>query len=90
LEDEAAAIARAYPQAPALSGIGYQEALAIYRGSATAPEALRATIRRTSRYAKRQRTWFAHMDGATFVPADSQNEAAVVVERLARETFVLT
>jgi tRNA dimethylallyltransferase len=49
---DAAALAR--------SGIGYREALDLLDGSCTVDEASEATLRRTMRYAKAQRTWFRH------------------------------
>ena len=45
---------------PALSGVGYAEALAHLDGHLTLPEAIQRTTIRTRQYARRQRTWFRH------------------------------
>ena len=45
---------------PALSGVGYAEALAHLDGRLTLPEAIERTTTRTRQYARRQRTWFRH------------------------------
>jgi tRNA dimethylallyltransferase len=44
---------------PSMGGIGYREFCAAVRGRMSPDEALRLMIRDTSRYAKRQMTWFA-------------------------------
>lgn len=83
---EAVAVAARHPGAPALSGLGYAEALSAYEGLATVKEAFDLTVRRTLRYAKRQRNWFGHMPGAVAVPADDLEAATRAVLRVARET----
>ena len=45
---------------PALSGVGYAEALAHLDGKLTLAEAIQRTTIRTRQYARRQRTWFRH------------------------------
>lgn len=45
---------------PALTGVGYAEALAHLDGQLTLPEAIHRTTIRTRQYARRQRTWFRH------------------------------
>ena len=45
---------------PALTGVGYAEALAHLDGRLTLPEAIERTTIRTRQYARRQRTWFRH------------------------------
>ena len=45
---------------PALSGVGYAEALAHLDGQLSLPEAIERTTTRTRQYARRQRTWFRH------------------------------
>ena len=45
---------------PALTGVGYDEALAHLDGRLTLPEAIQRTTIRTRQYARRQRTWFRH------------------------------
>lgn len=85
LLDEARAIRRRSPQAQALSGIGYAEALAYEDGLATWEEAIAAAQRRTARYAKRQETWFRHMRTATIVTADDADAAVDALTHMARE-----
>ena len=46
------------PDAPALSGLGYGEAVRAIRGEIDAASALERTQRATRQYAKRQDTWF--------------------------------
>ncbi len=45
---------------PALTGVGYAEALAHLDGNMTLSEAIERTNIRTRQYARRQRTWFRH------------------------------
>src|SRR5262249_55774549 len=45
--------------APAMAGIGYRQLANVVRGRLDLEEALRLMIRDTTRYAKRQMTWFA-------------------------------
>ena len=45
---------------PALTSVGYAEALAHLDGNMTLPEAIERTTIRTRQYARRQRTWFRH------------------------------
>ena len=45
---------------PALSGVGYAEALAYLDSELSLPEAIKRTTTRTRQYARRQRTWFRH------------------------------
>ena len=45
---------------PALTGVGYAEALAHLEGELSLPEAVERTTARTRQYARRQRTWFRH------------------------------
>ncbi len=88
LVDEAVAVRARYGNAPGLSGLGYAEALAFYRGAATIHEAIRLTIRRTCQYAKRQQTWFARMRDALIIDATDVQAAAEAVIRAARERAV--
>ncbi|HET9343005.1 MAG TPA: tRNA (adenosine(37)-N6)-dimethylallyltransferase MiaA [Candidatus Eremiobacteraceae bacterium] len=84
--DEALAVSGRCPQAPALTGLGYAEALAWSRGEMTRAEAIASTINRTLRYAKRQRTWFRRMDAAPRVDASDERAAADAIVSIARET----
>jgi len=85
LIEEAQAVRAAARDAPALSGLGYAEALAVVDGLATRAEALALTIRRTERYAKRQQTWFRRMSAADMVDADDLEVALRTIVARARE-----
>jgi tRNA dimethylallyltransferase len=87
LVEEALAIWRRCPDAPALTGLGFAEALGWYRGEATRGEALAATVARTVRYARRQRTWFRRMRDAFNVDAADRGAAATAIAKAARETL---
>jgi tRNA dimethylallyltransferase len=82
---EAHAVWLRCPDAPALTGLGYAESLGWYRGEATRDEAIRASIERTRRYAKRQRTWFRRMRDAKLVSGTDMRTAADAIAALARE-----
>lgn len=84
---EALAVSKRCPDAPALSGLGYAEALAWSRGEMTRVEAIESTASRTSRYAKRQRTWFRRMDTAVRIDASDARRAAAAIVATARESF---
>jgi tRNA dimethylallyltransferase len=88
--DEALAASRRCPEAPALTGLGYAEALAWSRGEMTRAEAIASTIRRTLRYAKRQRTWFRRMDTALRVDALDARAATDAIVSMARESISRT
>jgi tRNA dimethylallyltransferase len=47
------------PERPPMDGIGYRPLVLATRGLLPVDEALRLMIRDTTRYAKRQMTWFA-------------------------------
>ena len=89
LVDEARAVRQAAPSAPALSGLGYAEALALCDGLATRNEAIVQTVRRTNAYAKRQQTWFRRMRSAFSVDAEDVNAAIHSVITRARERLAL-
>ena len=73
---EVEGLLREHPVQPtALQAIGYKEVVAHLRGAATLPEAVDDVIRATTRYAKRQRTWFRAERDATVVR--SAGEAAL-------------
>ncbi|HXM17609.1 MAG TPA: tRNA (adenosine(37)-N6)-dimethylallyltransferase MiaA [Candidatus Tumulicola sp.] len=90
LAQEAQAIAARWPDSPALSGLGYAEALAWQQGLATYEEAVRATIRRTGQYAKRQQTWFRRMSDALRIEADDPIAALSALRAAARENATST
>jgi tRNA dimethylallyltransferase len=78
LIEEARAVRATFGDAPALSGIGYAEALVYLDGAATRDEAVAAAIRRTRAYAKRQQTWFRRIASAQRLDAfDAQTPSAL-------------
>jgi tRNA dimethylallyltransferase len=85
LISEAQALRAGARGSPALSGLGYAEALAFVDGLASHAEALDRTIRRTVRYAKRQETWFRRIRGALVVDAQDEEAAVTSITALARE-----
>jgi tRNA dimethylallyltransferase len=86
LIDEARRTHARYPNSPALTGIGYLEALAYVHGEMTHAEMIAAATARTVRYAKRQRTWFRRMRDAVTVEATDESAAAHALIGLARES----
>ncbi len=72
--------------APAMEGIGYRQLSAVLRGRLTADEALRLMIRDTTRYAKRQMTWFARDPEIRWIDVDAAggvDSAAAAIRKLA-------
>src|SRR5262247_1214409 len=70
---------------PAMGGIGYRQFVAVLRGTMTEADAVRLMIRDTTRYAKRQMTWFARDREIRWLDVD----AAGGVESAARTVFEL-
>ncbi len=62
---------------PALTGVGYAEALAHLDGQLTLPEAIHRTTIRTRQYARRQRTWFRHQLPTHWRPPDTALKTAL-------------
>ena len=85
LEEEARSVRARWPAAPALTSIGYAEALAIADGTATRSEALARCTMRTSQYAARQETWFRRFRTARVVQAGDRAAASRAVVVAARE-----
>jgi len=76
---------------PAMGGIGYRQFSAVLRGDMTEAEATRLMIRDTTRYAKRQMTWFARDPEVRWLDVDAvggPDGTARAVEILAREEGV--
>ncbi len=88
LMQEARAVRAVAPGAPALSGLGYAEALALWDGCATEREAIIRTIARTEQYSKRQETWFRHMREVAVIDALDEEDATAGIAALARERLV--
>lgn len=72
--DEVAAALRRGCSAQALRGcgIGYAEALAVIAGGMATADAVRATVRRTIRYAKAQRSYFRRDPRIHWLPAEAE------------------
>ncbi len=62
---------------PALSGVGYAEALAHLDGRLTLAEAIDRTTTRTRQYARRQRTWFRHQLPTHWYPPEAALQPAL-------------
>ena len=62
---------------PALTGVGYAEALAHLDGRLSLPEAVERTTIRTRQYARRQRTWFRHQLDTHWLPPETALQAAL-------------
>jgi tRNA dimethylallyltransferase len=88
LVGEAVSVRSAAPASPALSGLGYAEALAYWDGLAIESEAIARVVTRTEQYAKRQETWFRHMHETIAVNAAQPTAAVERIVSLARERFV--
>lgn len=83
---EALAVRSSTEHAPALSGLGYAEALAQWNGLASPREAIARTVARTVQYAKRQETWFHRLRDAAIVDASVERIAIDDITALARKT----
>jgi tRNA dimethylallyltransferase len=83
----AALLERGYDESlPAMQGIGYRDFVRVVRGKTTEAEALRAMLRETMRYAKRQGTWFRREPDVDWIDVEreggAERVAALVEERL--------
>jgi tRNA dimethylallyltransferase len=73
---------------PAMGGIGYRQFIAVLRGTMTEADAIRFMIRDTTRYAKRQMTWFARDREVRWLDLDAAGGpagATATIETWARE-----
>ncbi len=84
LLDEVASLVRQYPNwsRTARSAIGYREALALYRGECSEPEAREAIAQRTRRYARRQETWFRHQLPFHTITRETSTSMDVLADRV--------
>ena len=80
------------PERPPMDGIGYRPFVLATRGLIPVDEALRLTIRDTTRYAKRQMTWFARDAEIRWVDVDDaggvEGAAEVVRKQITREGLI--
>ena len=67
-----------------MQGLGYKELFGYFEGEYPLEEAVRIIQRDTRHFAKRQLTWFRHMDGVVWLDASAPDAAARAV-RLTRE-----
>jgi tRNA dimethylallyltransferase len=83
LEEVRSLWARGYePDQPAMKSIGYPEAGKVLPGECGEQEALDDVIRRTERFAKRQRTWFrAEREAVWFDPRQGPDPVIDAVQR---------
>jgi tRNA dimethylallyltransferase len=86
-------LAAGYDEAlPSMGGIGYREFCAVLRARTTADEALRLMIRDTTRYAKRQMTWFAREPELRWIDVERaggvEGTARTVLRQLAQEGLI--
>jgi tRNA dimethylallyltransferase len=77
------------PARPPLDGIGYRPLALAARGRLAVEEALRLMIRDTTRYAKRQMTWFARDPEIRWIDVDAaggvEGTADAVLKHITRE-----
>jgi tRNA dimethylallyltransferase len=77
------------PERPPMDGIGYRPLVGAARGRTTVDEALRLMIRDTTRYAKRQMTWFARDPEIRWLDVDdaggTDGAAETVLKQITQE-----
>ncbi|HVQ74836.1 MAG TPA: tRNA (adenosine(37)-N6)-dimethylallyltransferase MiaA [Candidatus Binatia bacterium] len=69
--------------APGMATIGYRQLAAAARGAIPIAEAIRLTIRDTTRYAKRQMTWFARDPETRWLDVDAGGGLEGVAQQIA-------
>lgn len=81
LLDEAAwLIEREVPESsPALSAIGYREAMAVVRDEMSLNDAIEATCNATHRYVRHQETWFRKFPEVTWIDSASEDAASLAL-----------
>lgn len=77
---------------PAMGGIGYRAFCAAVRGQMSPDEALRLMIRDTTRYAKRQMTWFARDPEVRWIDVETaggvEGAAEAIVKQITQEGLI--
>jgi tRNA dimethylallyltransferase len=82
LDETGTALARGVrPEALDGCGIGYREALAVLDGRLSAAEAVAEIVRRTTRYAKAQRTWFRADRSVVWLGREREDDLDELVTR---------
>jgi tRNA dimethylallyltransferase len=85
LDEVARLLARGVAEsAPGMAGIGYRHFCAVVRGTLAAAEAERLMLRDTTRYAKRQMTWFARDVEVHWLDVDAAGGIEGAAERVLR------
>jgi tRNA dimethylallyltransferase len=83
LDEVRALLARGYaPGLPALQGIGYRQFVQVAGGALDPGQALVLMQRDTTRYAKRQMTWFVREPGIEWIDVDVVGGAEAVAETI--------
>jgi tRNA dimethylallyltransferase len=83
LDEVRALLARGYaPGLPALQGIGYRQFVQVAGGALDPGHALALMQRDTTRYAKRQMTWFVREPGIEWIDVDVAGGAEAVAETI--------
>jgi tRNA dimethylallyltransferase len=72
------------PHTPALRSVGYAETIRFLNGDLDRAAWIEAIAVNTRRYAKRQRTWFRGIEGATWVRVAADEPDASVITRVSR------
>ncbi|MCL5284400.1 MAG: tRNA (adenosine(37)-N6)-dimethylallyltransferase MiaA [Nitrospirae bacterium] len=68
IEEVEALLAKGYsPEAPGFDSLGYRDVIAFLEGRISRTDLLERVILKTRQYAKRQMTWFRHMEGIRWV-----------------------
>jgi tRNA dimethylallyltransferase len=84
LEETRRLVARGLdPALPSMTGHGYTHWAAHLRGERTLEEAVTLTVRDTSRYSKRQMTWFRRDGAVAWIDPTVTNATEFVIERSA-------
>jgi tRNA dimethylallyltransferase len=77
---------------PSMGGIGYRQFCAVLGGRMTGEQALRLMIRDTTRYAKRQMTWFARDPEVHWIDVDRaggvEATAELILKQVTREGLI--
>jgi tRNA dimethylallyltransferase len=77
---------------PPMDGLGYRQLALVLRGRMTPDEALRLMIRDTTRYAKRQMTWFQREGGIRWLDVDAaggiEGAAEAVQKQITQEGLI--
>lgn len=82
VEEATLLAARFPPQTPALSGIGYAEALRYKQNEIDRKEAIGIAASRTWAYARRQRTWFRADPISERIASDGEQSTQEIAQRL--------